>query len=106
MNSYQCGKPRLLLTNDDHAFLLKVIGPFQGPAVEALLRGAAPSPGGRHIVGTYEDLDQLLAAVEIEANGFLRVESEEAGRELLTPKRGGTAARLTKIARQFTKHLS
>ena len=51
-------------------------------------------------------VDQLLAAVEIEANGFLRVESEEAGRDLLTPKRGGTAARLTKIARQITKHLS
>ena len=96
----------LLLTEDDHAFLLRIIGPFQGPEVEDLLRGAVHSTKGRHIVATDDDLDLLLAAVDIEANGFLRVESENAGRDLRTPKRGGNAERLRRLARQIEDHLS
>jgi hypothetical protein len=96
----------LVLSEDDHTFLLTIIGPFQGPEVEDLLRGAVTDTGGRRIVGTDDDLDLLLSAVDIEANGFLRVESENAGRELRTPKRGGNAERLRRLAWQIEDHLS
>jgi hypothetical protein len=96
----------LLLTEDDHSFLLRIIGPFQGPEVEDLLQRAVHCTDGRRIVGTDDDLDLLLAAVDIEAHGFLRVESENAGRELRTPKRGGNAERLRRLADQIEDHLS
>ena len=96
----------LILTETEHAFLLDIIGPFQGAAVEALLRRALPAHDGQRIAGTDDELDLLLAAVDIEANGFLRVESEHAGKELRKPKAGGNADRLRRIAEKIERHLS
>ena len=96
----------LLLSETDHAFLLDIIGPFQGREVQDLLQRAVAVTGGRRIVGTDDELDRLLAAVDIEANGFLRVESERAGRELRKPQRGGNAERLRRLADQIENHLS
>jgi hypothetical protein len=47
-----------------------------------------------------------MEAVASEANGFLKVEEENAGRTLRAPKRGGTAARLFAIYTKLDNQLS
>ncbi len=95
-----------ILTEAEHAFILMIIGPFHGAEVADLLRRAQSIEGGRRIAGTDEELDLVLAAVDIEANGFLRVESENAGRNLRKPKPGGNADRLRHIADKIEMYMS
>ena len=62
--------------------------------------------GDQRIVRTDDNLERLLTGLDIKAIGFLRVESENDGRELRTPKHEGNAERLRRLARQIEDHLS
>ena len=96
----------LVLTEDEHVYLLRIIGPFHGSEIEDLLRRAQPHHGDTRITGTDDELDLLLAAVDIEANGCLRVEAENADRNLRKPKPGGNADRLRRLADKIEQYLA
>ncbi len=98
--------PGIVLTDDEHHFVLGIVRNFHGREIEQLLTSAAEIPGGRRIAGTDEEQYDLMEAIGVEANGFLRLEEEDAGRPLCAPKRGGTAARLLKIYDKIEQHLS
>jgi hypothetical protein len=95
-----------VLTDDEYQLLSEVIAPFHGPELGDLLDHATPVNGGRRIGGTDDDLYELMEAVGVEANGFLKVEEENAGHPLRSPRRGGTAAQLLAIYDKIENHLS
>ena len=96
----------LILTDDEHRLLADLVVPYHPGDFAALLNRAVHVPGGRRIDATLDDLCDLLDAVGVEANGFIEVEEENAGKPLRRPRRGGNAARLLKIYNKIDKHLS
>jgi hypothetical protein len=96
----------ILLSHDEHALLSSAVAPFHGPALGRLLQRAETVDGGRRVDGLDGGLYALMEAVAVEANGFLKVEEENAGRTLRAPKRGGTAARLFAIYTKLDNQLS
>lgn len=96
---------RFLLSEADHRFLVTIIGPCHGPHVEDLLVSAQPTNRGMAIDLDHPHLGDLFDAIGIEIMGFMELEDESAGGPRLTPKRGGTAAKLQKIYDLLEAHL-
>jgi len=96
----------LILTEAEYALLIDVIAPFHPSHIGDLLQRAVPVVGGRCMVGTDNDLIDLMETVGVEANGFITVEEENAGKPLRRPKRGGTADRLLTVYQKLENHLS
>ena len=97
----------LVLSDEEHRFLVETIANFHGAALERLLINAATIPGGgRRLAGSDDDQFSLLEAVGTEAHGFLKLEEEKAGRPLNRPRRGGMAERLLKIYSRIEEQLS
>jgi hypothetical protein len=96
----------LVISAEDHAFLVRIIGPFYGSEVEDLLAAASTVPDGRRLSTRHPAMEQVLNAIGTEVHGFLKLEDEEAGRPRLKPKRGGTADHLLALYRQIESHLS
>lgn len=94
------------LGEEDHAFLVRIIGPFHGGEVEQFLTTAPAVPGGRRLSTNHPAMERLLNAIGVEVHGFMKLEDEEAGRPRLKPKRGGTAQHLLKLYRRIEDHLS
>ena len=95
-----------VLTDDEYQLLSEVIAPFHGLELGEFLEHATTVNGGWRIGGTDDDLYELMEAVGVEASGFLKVEEENAGRPLRSPRRGGTAAQLLAIYDKIENHLS
>jgi hypothetical protein len=97
----------LVLSDEEHGFLVQTIANFHGSAIERLLTNADTIPGGgRRLGGSEDDQFTLMEAVGTEAHGFLKLEEEKAGRPLSRPKRGGMAERLLKIYYRMDQQLS
>jgi hypothetical protein len=97
----------LVLSDDEHRFLVETIANFHGSAIERLLTNATTVPGGgRRLGGTDGDQVGLMEAIGTEAHGFLKLEEETAGRPQSRPRRGGMAERLLKIYDKMEQHLS
>jgi len=98
----------IVLTDDEIALIKRTIADFEiGGTVRGLLARSKPVPGGgQRLIGSDQDLDDLLVALATEVRGFIRVTEENLGRELDEPLPGTTAARLAAIYDKIEHHLS
>ena len=95
-----------LLTNNDHAFLSDIIGPYHGKRLADVIAAATIAPSGRRISGTDDDFHHLIVAVGSEIHGFRKIEEERIEKTLRSHKRNGTVARLLAINDQLEELLS
>lgn len=70
------------------------------------MRRAVPHADGYRLVASDDELVDLMDAVGIEAQGFLRVEEENAGKTLRRPKPGGMSDQLMKLYQKLDDYLS
>lgn len=96
----------LVLSEDDHDFLVSVIGPCHGPEVEDFLAAAPAVPGGRRIDLHHPIMDDLLGAIAAEVHGYMKLDEERDGRARTKPKRGSSAERILALYQRIEDHLS
>jgi hypothetical protein len=97
----------IVLSDDEMALIKRTIADFEiGGTVRGLLARSKPVTGGRRLIGSDHEIDDLLAALAVEVRGFIRVTEEDLGRELDEPIPGTTAARLAAIYDKIEHHLS
>jgi hypothetical protein len=96
----------LVLSDDDHAFLVSVIGPCHGPEVDDVLVAAPAVSGGRRIDINHPVIEDLLSAIGAEVHGYMKLDEERDGRARTKPRRGSTAERLQELYQRIEDHLS
>lgn len=100
------GADGLVLSDADYELIVSAIGPCHGSEVERFLAAAPAVPGGRFLNTGHPIIEDVLSAVGVEVQGYMKLDEERDGRARLKPKRGSTAERLQAVYDQIEGHLS